>query len=73
VPASPPASGTPVPAPGPLHPDLGGRPYLAKPLPRASPSPPPPQYYRKRHFNVLGPAVGPTTANGAVTAFLLSQ
>ncbi|KIY98032.1 F1F0 ATP synthase associated 19.5kDa protein [Monoraphidium neglectum] len=29
--------------------------------------------YRKRHMNVLGPAVGPTTANGVVTAFLLGQ
>jgi hypothetical protein len=31
------------------------------------------QGYRKRHMNVLGPAVGPTTANGVVTAFLLGQ
>ncbi|GBG00352.1 hypothetical protein Rsub_13084 [Raphidocelis subcapitata] len=29
--------------------------------------------YRKRHMNLLGPAVGPTTANGVVAAFLLGQ
>lgn len=29
--------------------------------------------YRKRHMNVLGPTVGPTTANGVVAAFLLGQ
>jgi hypothetical protein len=33
----------------------------------------PPQGYRKRHMNVLGPAVGPTTANGVVAAFLLGH
>lgn len=29
--------------------------------------------YRRRRMNVLGPAVGPTTANGVVAAFLLAQ
>lgn len=29
--------------------------------------------YRKRHMNVLGPAIGPTTANGVVAAFLLGH
>ncbi|KAJ9517551.1 hypothetical protein QJQ45_024963, partial [Haematococcus lacustris] len=29
--------------------------------------------YKKRHQNVLGPAVGPTTANAAVTQFLLAH
>lgn len=31
------------------------------------------QGYRKRHMNVLGPAVGPTVANGIVTQYLLAQ
>jgi hypothetical protein len=29
--------------------------------------------YRKRHMNVLGPAVSPTVANGVVTQFLLAK
>jgi hypothetical protein len=29
--------------------------------------------YRKRHMNVLGPAVSPTIANGVVTQFLLAK
>lgn len=31
------------------------------------------QSYRARRMNVLGPAVGPTVANGVVTQYLLSR
>lgn len=44
-----------------------------QPLTHLHHPPPRPQGYRKRHMNVLGPAVGPTTANGVVAAFLLGH